>query len=198
VARGHAPRTTNPTTAESRSLVLLSRETLASAKIFESMVQYFQMLARYNRIANERIYAACGQLNEPEYRQERRGSFGSIHALLNHILLGDRIWMSRFEGGGHVTPPLNTAQADDFPALHAARIQEDERIERFFAAIDAAFLTRSFPYTNNRGLDYVETATVALAHFFNHQTHHRGQVHVMLSQTSVAPPSLDLHRIANP
>ena len=54
----------------------------------------FRMLARYNRIANERLYEQCGKLDLVEYRRERRGSFGSIHALLNHILLGDRIWMS--------------------------------------------------------------------------------------------------------
>ena len=58
--------------------------------------------------------------------------------------------------------------------------------------------SRSFAYTNNQGKDYVETAHVACTHLFNHQTHHRGHVHVMLSQTAVAPPSLDLHRIVNP
>ncbi len=64
--------------------------------------------------------------------------------------------------------------------------------------LDSSFLGRSFPYTNNRGRDYVGRAPVAISHLFNHQTHHRAQVHVMLSQTPVAPPSLDLHRIINP
>ena len=84
------------------------------------------------------------------------------------------------------------------PELRAARSAEDRRIERFFESLDAAFLSRTFPYVNNQGRNYVEEAPVAVAHFFNHQTHHRGQVHVMLSQTGAQPPSLDLHRIANP
>ena len=120
------------------------------------LVTHFQMLARYNRIANERLFATCAELDDGEYRQCRAGSFGSIHGLLNHILLGDRRWMALFERG------------------------------------------RSFAYTNNQGKDYVETAHVACCHLFNHQTHHRAQVHVMLSQTSTPPPALDLHRILNP
>jgi len=67
---------------------------------------YFRMLARYNRIANERVFERCSLLDEAEYRKERRGSLGSIHGLLNHILLGDRIWMARFEGEGRLTPAL--------------------------------------------------------------------------------------------
>jgi uncharacterized damage-inducible protein DinB len=159
---------------------------------------HFQMFARYNRIANERLYAACARLEDEEYRKQRRGSFGSIHGLLNHILLGDRRWMGLFENGQRETPPLNQILYDDFPSLRIARSREDGRIESFFSDADGAFWSRSFQYTNNQGKDYVETAQVACSHLFNHQTHHRGQVHIMLSQTSVAPPALDFHRIINP
>jgi uncharacterized damage-inducible protein DinB len=82
--------------------------------------------------------------------------------------------------------------------LRDAREREDARLEEFFGAIDDRFWHGSFAYTNNQGKTYVETSHVACSHLFNHQTHHRGQVHVMLSQTPVAPPSLDLHRIVNP
>ena len=159
---------------------------------------YFQMLARYNRIANQRLYEACSKLDDTEYRKQRPGSFGSIHALLNHILLGDRIWMSRFEGGARTTPALNTILYDAFADLWEARKAEDARIEDFFARVDAGFPDRSLEYTNSLGKDYVEQMSVAIGHLFNHQTHHRGQVHVMLSQTSVQPPSLDMHRMINP
>ena len=159
---------------------------------------HFQMLARYNRNANERLYATCAQLNDAEYRQQRPGSFGSIHGLLNHILLGDRRWLGLFENGQRVTPPLNQILHDDFASLQSARALEDARIESFFSDLDVAFWGRSFQYTNNQGKDYVETAHVACSHLFNHQTHHRGQVHVMLSHAQVAPPALDLHRIINP
>src|SRR5260370_320582 len=163
-----------------------------------NLVTHFQMLARYNRMANKRLFAKCAQLDDAEYRKRRAGSFGSIHGLLNHILLGDRRWMGLFESGERVTPLLNQILYDDFSALQSARAREDARIEAFFAGIDAAFWTQSFAYTNNQGKDYVETAHVACSHLFNHQTHHRGQVHVLLSQTPVPPPSLDLHRIVNP
>lgn len=163
-----------------------------------NLVTHFQMLARYNRMANERLFAKCAQLDDAEYRKARAGSFGSIHGLLNHILLGDRRWMGLFENGERVTPPLNQVLQNDFSGLQNARAREDARIEAFFAKLDDIFWNRSFAYTNNQGKDYVETAHVACSHLFNHQTHHRGQVHVMLSQTPVVPPSLDLHRIVNP
>jgi len=159
---------------------------------------YFRMLARYNRIANEHLYEACTALDDAEYRKQRAGSFGSIHGLLNHILVGDGIWMARFEGGGRDAPALATILFEEFPALRRARVQEDARIEAFFKSRDVSFLARSFEYVNHQGKLYVELAPVAMGHFFNHQTHHRGQVHVMLSQTRVSPPSLDMHRILNP
>ncbi len=161
------------------------------------MVRHFQSLAYYNRIANERLYEACAQLPDEEYRKPRAGSFGSIHGLLNHILLGDTIWLARFEGGGATTPALDSVLYDEFPALRAARAAHDARIEAFFAALTDEILSRSFPYVNNQGKNYVESAPVAFSHFFNHQTHHRGQITVMLSQTAVKPPALDLHRIMN-
>ena len=162
------------------------------------LLRHFQMLARYNRIANERLYEACAQLSDEEYRRQRRGSFGSIHALLNHLLLGDRIWMSRFEGGGKTTPPLNTVLYDDFAPLRAARVKEDERIESFFQGVGPEFLTRGLQYVNSKGKDRNDDAAMAVAHFFNHQTHHRGQVHVMLAQTPVQAPALDLHWLIAP
>ena len=156
------------------------------------------MLARYNRGANEQLYEQISQLDEAEYRRERQVSFGSIHAVLNHILLGDQIWMSRFAGKGAKTPPLNAILCDTFTALKDARLEQDQQIELFFEQSDGDFLRKPLRYTNSQGKEYTESAPLAVLHFFNHQTHHRGQLHVMLSQTDVKPPSLDLHRILNP
>jgi uncharacterized damage-inducible protein DinB len=162
------------------------------------MIDAFRIFTRYNRIANERLYETCGQLDPVEYRRERKGSFGSIHKLLNHTLLADRIWMSRFGGRGSTTPPLNSILFDSFAELRSARATQDEEIETFFVKVDVDFLQRQLRYTNSLGKDCVDTAPAAVLHFFNHQTHHRGQVHVMISQTDVKPPSLDMHRILNP
>jgi uncharacterized damage-inducible protein DinB len=162
------------------------------------MLDAFRMLAVYNRLANQALYHQCALLEDAEYRRERKGSFGSIHKLLNHSLLADGIWMARFAGGGKTTPPLNTILFDSFAELRGARMIQDEAIESFFTKADEAFLGRPLQYTNSRGIDYTDSAPRAGLHFFNHQTHHRGQVHIMLSQTDVPPPSLDLHRLLNP
>ncbi|MBV9181518.1 MAG: damage-inducible protein DinB [Acidobacteria bacterium] len=162
------------------------------------MLDQFRMLARYNRIANERIYAACAELADYEFRRHRDGSFGSIYGLLNHMLVGDRIWMSRFRGKGSTTPPLGSILFEKFTELKCARAEEDTNIELFFETIDAEFLQTPLRYRNSLGRDYADIASLAVLHFFNHQTHHRGQVHVMISQTGVKPPSLDLHRALNP
>lgn len=162
------------------------------------MLDAFRMLARYSRIANERLYETCAQLDQVEYHRERAGSFGSIHGLLNHVLLGDRIWMSRFAGEENKTPALDTILFDDFIRLRATRSAQDAQIERFFELVNGTFLEKRLSYVNSRGKECLETVPVAVLHFFNHQTHHRGQVHVMISQTTVKPPSLDMHRILNP
>jgi len=163
-------------------------------------INHFRLLANYNRIANERLYEKCAELGDGEYRTQRRGSFGSIHALLNHILLGDRIWMSRFrgKGQGQTTPWLATILYDDFAELRSARGHEDSGIENFFANVDGNFLEKTLSYTYSKGVHYTDPMLNAVLHMFNHQTHHRGQVHVMLSQTEIRPPSLDMHRILNP
>ena len=118
------------------------------------MLDAFRIFARYNRLANERLYEQVGKLDVTEYRRERRGSFGSIHALLNHTMVGDRIWMSRFAGGGKTTPPLNTILFETFAEINTARVEEDARIEEFFEKVDGNFLTRPLAYTNSRGIDY--------------------------------------------
>ncbi len=106
--------------------------------------------------------------------------------------------MGLFESGERVTPPLNQILYDDFSDLRSGRTREDARIEAYFARLAVTSWSRSFAYMNNQGKDYLETTHIACTHLFNHQTHHRRQVHVMLSQTSVGPPALDFHRIVNP
>jgi uncharacterized damage-inducible protein DinB len=102
--------------------------------VWMNLVTHFQMLARYNRTANERLFAKCAHLDDAEYRKQRAGSFGSIQALLNHILLGDRRWIGLFEGGERVTSPINQILYDDFSALSVKLSSEVSRqtlLQRF-------------------------------------------------------------------
>ena len=85
------------------------------------MKPHFQMMAGYNRWANERIYAAARQLSDADYRADRGAFFGSVHRTLNHILVADRIWMFRFTGIGPTYSELDSILHDDFQTLSAAR-----------------------------------------------------------------------------
>ena len=156
------------------------------------------MMARYNRIANQRLYDCCTQLSDAERKKNRQAFFKSIHGTLNHIMVGDRNWMTRFEGGVASSAHLDAILYEDFDELRAARIREDERIERFAAGLSETFLDGEIAYVSNEGESFRRLAAMLLAHLFNHQTHHRGQVHAMLSQAGIATPVLDLPRVIEP
>ncbi|MEM9683963.1 MAG: DinB family protein [Pseudomonadota bacterium] len=157
-----------------------------------------QSLARYNRLANERLYEACAALTDDTRKAIRPAFFKSIHGTLNHIMVGDRIWLARFEGREVPSTNLDAILFDAFDELRTARQDEDVRIERFAAGIDDNFLNGIVRYENNEGRLFEDPVSMLVIHFFNHETHHRGQVHDMLTQTDVAPPVLDLHRVLKP
>lgn len=153
---------------------------------------HFRTFARYNQWANRRLYAACARLPEAEYAKPRQCFFGSIHNTLNHLLVGDRIWLGRFEGKDAGIKALDQILYDDFAALRAAREAEDARIIAIVDRLADGALGAMLAYRNMKGEPYETRLDWVLAHLFNHQTHHRGQAHDMLSQTPVAPPPLDL------
>lgn len=164
----------------------------------QSLCGHFRTLARYNRLANDRLYEACGALSEEERGADRRAFFGSILGTLNHILIGDRIWLTRFEGGEIPSTSLGRILYEDFGALREARTAEDARVDRFADGLSEDFLSESITYVNNDNLELVDPNIVLVAHFFNHQTHHRGQVSAMITQTHVPSPVLDMHRVLFP
>lgn len=157
------------------------------------LTDHVRRMARYNRWANARLYDACAQLTPADYHAARPSFFGSIHATLNHILVGDSIWFGRFTGNvpAHLTK-LNMILHEDFAGLRAARAAKDEEIVAFADSLDAAKLHDTFTYRNMRGEQFTDPLFPPLMHFFNHQTHHRGQVHGLLSHAGVGPPELDL------
>ena len=162
------------------------------------LAAHFRMLGRYNRLANERLYGACAELDDAARRQDRGAFFRSIHGTLNHIMVGDRIWMARFEGGTASSTGLDAILYDGFDGLRAARVIEDARIEAFIAGLDAALLGDTLAYISHEGRPFEDPMAVLLPHFFNHQTHHRGQITAMLRQTNCPYPELDMHRVMIP
>jgi len=153
--------------------------------------RYYSTFARYNTWANARLYGACAKLSESEYLRPRPSFFGSIHATLNHLMVADRIWLGRIEGRPEKLA-LNQILYGDFTALQVARGAEDDRLIRVVEGLDPARLDQPLDYLNTRGERFRTPLRIVLGHLFNHQTHHRGQAHGLLSQTSVPPPELDL------
>jgi uncharacterized damage-inducible protein DinB len=156
------------------------------------LLENLTLMSRYNQWANARLYDCCGALPPAVYQETRPAFFRSIHRTLNHILLGDRIWLSRTRGTTPVTDPLDTELYGDFESLRAARAAEDQGILDYVAGLAEADLPADVHYANTRGDPFATPLGVILQHFFNHQTHHRGQVHDMLTQTEIDPPVLDL------
>ncbi|KZD10023.1 DinB family protein [Oceanibaculum pacificum] len=153
---------------------------------------YFQTLADYNRWANALLYGAVAQLSDHARKANRQGFFGSIHNTLNHILVGDRLWMSRFPGQAAYSYKLDDVPFEDFEDLAKARRAQDALIVAFVAAMDGSTLADTLTYTNTRGETFSMQRALILGHFFNHQTHHRGQAHHMLGTAGAEPPPLDL------
>ncbi len=156
-------------------------------------LDYFRTLARYNQWANRRLYAAAASLPEAEYLKPRPAFFGSLHGTLNHILVGDRIWLGRITGRPDPgIKALDQILYGEFAGLSVAREAEDMQIVNTLAAMDEPTLNTTLRYKTMAGESRETPMRFVLGHLFNHQTHHRGQAHGLLSQTRVKPPPLDL------
>ena len=159
------------------------------------MTSRYRMFAGYNVWCNERLYDAAATVSDAEYRKDRGAFFKSLHGTLNHLLVGDRIWMRRFTGVGDLPPSLDAILYDDFAALRAARRSQDTLITRYIDRLSDDDLRRTIRYRTVVNPQTVEQALApALDHFFNHQAHHRGQAHALLSSIvgNDATPSFDL------
>jgi uncharacterized damage-inducible protein DinB len=158
-----------------------------------TMKAHFLLMAEYNAWANARLYEMASTLPDELYRKNVGAYFGSLHATLNHILTADRIWMRRLTGTGEHPDKLNSILFDDLVALRTARLAEDRRILAFVAGRTDAEFGANVDYRTLSGADQQQLLREVLAHFFNHQTHHRGQSHAILTALGVAEPDpLDL------
>jgi uncharacterized damage-inducible protein DinB len=157
------------------------------------MKTHFVMLAKYNAWANARLFRMAGALQDELYRKEVGAYFKSLHGTLNHLLASDRIWMRRLTGVGDHPDKLNAILFDDLPSLHAARVEEDGRIIEFVQGQAEPAFEEVLDYRTLNGTPQRQRRREILAHLFNHETHHRGQAHAILTVLGVAEPDpLDL------
>lgn len=152
------------------------------------MKAHFVMMAKYNAWANERLYRMATALPDRLYRQDVGAYFKSLHGTLNHLLTADRIWMRRLTGEGEHPTKLDAIVNDDLPSLTAARKKEDERVIQFANRISESNFEEMRDYQTLKGIPHRQTLAEILAHLFNHQTHHRGQAHAILTILGVANP----------
>ncbi|MGA8900855.1 DinB family protein [Bradyrhizobium sp.] len=160
---------------------------------FCTLADHYRMFGHYNAWANGRLFAAASRLTIDQYRADRGAFFKSVHGTLNHLLVTDRVWMRRFTGEGDAPSRLDAILYETFDELHRARQVEDRRIADFVDDLDEARITATIKYRRVSSPQEIEQQLApALAHWFNHQTHHRGQVHTLLTGLVGEAPELDL------
>jgi uncharacterized damage-inducible protein DinB len=152
-----------------------------------------QVLAQYNAWMNGKLYAACATMPDDERKRDRGAFFGSIHRTLNHLLLADSVWMGRFEGKPFAFRSLDQELYASFGELRASRSEMDERIERWAQGLTDTALAAKIEFTSAiTKRTHSPTLWTVVLHFFNHQTHHRGQLTTLLSQAGVDYGTTDL------
>ncbi|MDD9939225.1 MAG: DinB family protein [Myxococcales bacterium] len=159
------------------------------------LLDQYRGLAKYNSWMNRKVLDACAQLDDSTRKRDLGAYFGSIHGTLNHVLLADRAWMMRFTGDetrfafrNDAGEPVRIRSLDqelhsDFDTLRRERERLDEAIELWVFGLDQPTIERTLRwYSMNRKREYEQPLWWAISHFFNHQTHHRGQLGTLLNQ----------------
>jgi uncharacterized damage-inducible protein DinB len=169
----------------------------------------YRFLARYNQWFNGQLLDACERISDEQRKQDRGAFFGSIHRTLCHLLVADPIWLGRFRQCGRdhgwdaaclsdavvglpAGTTLSTVLYDDWAALRARRAELDAAIMQWVADMPEGFPGYTMRYANSAGVRREHPAWQAMTHFFNHQTHHRGQATTLLMQAGVNPGVTDL------
>ncbi|MBO9476974.1 DinB family protein [Shimia sp. R11_0] len=157
--------------------------------------QYCQMMARYNAWQNHNMRAACETLTEEDRRADRGAFFGSVMATINHILWGDSLWMSRLDGGAgpKVAAKDHKDLCDSFAQWTKERRAMDQRILHWANTVTEPQLQGELQWhAQMLNTDMRKPMGLCVAHMFNHQTHHRGQVHALLTGFGKTPEDTDL------
>lgn len=168
------------------------------------MLEHLRLLSRYNQWMNDKLYNTAAQLPADELARDRGAFFGSLLGTLNHLMVADIIWLQRFSGHPAQHPALDEIRMmqkpkalaqtllDDFIALSAERRRLDSTIITWCEQLDASDLNHKLAYHNMKGEAAVKNFDSLMLHFFNHQTHHRGQATTLLSQQGLDVGVTDL------
>ena len=155
--------------------------------------------ARYNRWMNDKLYATAASLSDEARKRDAGAFFKSIHGTLNHLLLADRVWLARFQGvtaaEGFMAPGIRSLEQElhaDFEELRGQRALTDDELTSFVSELTDERLAAPLVYLR-RGQKLTSPLWWAVAHLFNHQTHHRGQVTTLLTQQGSDPGVTDLY-----
>ena len=152
----------------------------------------FQLLANFNTWANTKIFSSCKKLDDTEYKKDRKAFFSSIHGTLNHLLVVDRAYIFRIEGKNHDLKSLDQILYENLFQLEEARIKEDKRLVDLVNNLSKESINKEITYKGFETGNQTYTINLVLITLFNHQTHHRGQIHNMLSQAGIKPPQIDI------
>ncbi|MFZ5893583.1 MAG: DinB family protein [Myxococcota bacterium] len=148
---------------------------------------------------NDKLYGIAATLSDEERKRDRGAFFKSIHGTFNHLLLADRVWLARFKGvsvpAGFMGPggirTLDQELYVDFEELRRERAVTDTELSTWISEVTTERLEAPLVYMR-RGQKQESPLWWAVAHVFNHQTHHRGQITTLLSQQGRDPGSTDL------
>jgi uncharacterized damage-inducible protein DinB len=156
---------------------------------------YAQTMAAYNAEMNRRTYRAAAQLGDADRRRDDGAFWGSIHGTLSHIYWADCLWLSRFGVGS--APDVPIAESDrmvaDFDQLRRLRPAMDDEIARWAASLTPADMEGELTwFSGAKGREISKPRALCILQIFNHQTHHRGQVHTLLSRQGAKVGDTDL------
>ena len=155
--------------------------------------EYCQTMAAYNGWMNRKVYEAAARLSDEERKADRGAFFGSIHSTLNHILWGDRAWLSRFNGKSYSVGKIGVDLFEDFGGLLDARREMDDDIVAWAAQLDSEQLAGPLMWFSGVAQrEFSRPRWLCVTQMFNHQTHHRGQVTTLLKQSGIDPGITDL------
>jgi uncharacterized damage-inducible protein DinB len=176
--------------------------TTAAATTTQSSVspEFVRSMAAYNAEMNRRIYAAAARLADAERREPRGAFWGSIHGTLCHLLWADRMWMARFDGWTKPTVAIKQSAGwvEDFGELQRLRVVDDDRISAWAQRVDEAWLGQDQVWFSAAVQQEMrQPRGFLVTHFFNHQTHHRGQAHAMITAAGEQTGDTDLFLVVS-